>query len=213
MGRQMADYFQNNGQDFLAAVGEHLAISIPAALFAVLIAVPAGIWAARHPSVRRWTVSFFGVLRVIPSLAILLLLLPILGTGVLPATIALVVLAIPPILIHTVAGLRDVPEFMVETAMGCGMTDRQIWASVRLPLALPMILTGIKTATVEILASATLAAKIGAGGLGELIFAGMGLYRMDLLLIGGGTVALLSMGTSLLFERIDRVALRYRHLS
>lgn len=212
MWLQMSLYLQNHWQDLLQAVVEHLAISIPAALLAILIAVPAGIGAVRRPSWRRWIVSSFGVLRVVPSLAILLLLIPIIGTGVVPATIALVIMAVPPILIHTVAGLDEVPDFLLETAAACGMTDRQIWSRVRIPLALPMILTGIKTAAVEILASATLAAKIGAGGLGELIFTGMGLYRIDLLLIGGGTVALLSMSTGLLFDYVDRLALRYRHL-
>jgi osmoprotectant transport system permease protein len=144
------------------------------------------------------------MLRVIPSLAVLLLMLPILGTGTAPATLALVLLAIPPILMNTIAGLEEVPDFLLETAAGLGMEEKQIWRRVRFPLAMPMVLTGIRTAAVELVASATLAAKIGAGGLGELIFTGIGLYRTDMLLIGGLSVALLSLSTGLLFGIIEK---------
>ena len=122
---------------------------------------------------------------------------------------ALVLLAVPPILMNTVAGLSGVPPFMLETAEAVGMTERQVWRQVRFPLAMPMTLTGVKTAAVEIVASATLAAKIGAGGLGDLIFAGIGLYKTDLLLIGGVSVALLSLSTGLIFALLERRALRH----
>ena len=92
------------------------------------------------------------------------------------------------------------------------MEERQIWQKVRLPLAMPMILAGLKTAAVEIVASAALAAKIGAGGLGELIFTGIGLFRTDLLLIGGGSVALLSLLTGVLFELLDKLLLKYKNV-
>ena len=92
---------------------------------------------------------------------------------------ALFLRAPPPILENTIAGLRDVPPFLLETAGGMGMTGRQVWMRVRFPLALPLILTGMKTAAVEIIASATLAARIGAGGMGDLIFTGIGLFRTD----------------------------------
>ena len=93
------------------------------------------------------------------------------------------------------------------------MTERQAWWKVRFPLALPMISTGVKIATIEIIASATLAAKIGAGGLGEIIFTGLGLNRFDLLFIGGMTVAVLSVTAALLIESLDRTILRYKRYS
>lgn len=154
--------------------------------------------------------SFFQILRIIPSLAILFLLIPVMGTGLRPALAALIVLAVPPILLNTAAGLDEVPDFMLETASGCGMTAGQIWRRVRFPLAMPMILTGLRTALIEIIASATLAAKIGAGGLGGIIFTGLGLYRYDLLLIGGGTVAVLSLLAGILFSLLNRVLLRFK---
>jgi len=140
----------------------------------------------------------------------LLILLPIMGTGIRPAMTALILLAIPSILINTIVGLEEVPYFVLETAYGLGMTNFQVWRKVRIPLALPMILTGIKTSAIEIIASATLAAKIGAGGLGEIIFTGLGLYRFDLLLIGGLSVALLSISAGLIATLLDRLFLRYK---
>lgn len=212
MWEQMMHYFQNNMQSYLRTVGEHITISLSALLIAVLIGVPAGFICVLAKRSQKPVVSFFQVLRVIPSLAILLLLIPIMGTGIKPALVALVLLAIPPILMNTVTGLEEVPKFMLETATAHGMTPTQVWQKVRIPLALPMILTGIKTALVEVIASATLAAKIGAGGLGEIIFTGLGLYRYDLLLIGGISVAILSISASLLFEQIDRWLLKYKFL-
>jgi osmoprotectant transport system permease protein len=146
----------------------------------------------------------FQVLRVVPSLAILVLLIPVMGVGMAPAVTALTILAIPPILINTTVGFREVPEFMVECAAGIGMDDRSILWKVRVPMALPMTLSGIRTGLVEAVASATLAAKIGAGGLGEIIFTGLGLNRTDLLVLGGTLVALLSLGSGLIFDWISR---------
>lgn len=212
MLKQMVDYFQNNIDSYMLAIWEHIGISVLALLIAVLIGIPAGFLCVRFRHSQKWVMALFQVLRIIPSLAILLLLIPVMGTGVRPAMTALVILAIPPILMNTAAGLSAVPEFMLETASGCGMTGGQVWQKVRFPLAMPMILTGIKTAFIEIIASATLAAKIGAGGLGGIIFTGLGLNRFDLLFIGGITVAILSVGAGLLLELLDRVVLRYKHI-
>lgn len=192
------------------ALWEHIQISISALLIAACIGIPSGFLCVRFRRTRKWMMSLFQIIRIIPSLAILFLLIPMMGTGLRPALVALTVLAIPPILLNTAAGLEEVPIFMLETASGCGMTSGQIWRRVRFPLAMPMILTGLKTALIEIIASATLAAKIGAGGLGEIIFTGLGLYRYDLLLVGGGTVAILSLLASVLSGLLDRVILRYK---
>lgn len=212
MWQQIIEYFKNNTDSYLSAIGDHIGISVYALVIAALIGIPAGFLSVRYRSSQKFIMTIFQILRVIPSLAILLLLIPIMGTGVRPAITALVLLAVPPILMNTVAGLEDVPDFVLETASGCGMTDRQIWQKVRFPLAMPLILTGLKTATIEVIASATLAAKIGAGGLGEIIFTGLGLNRFDLLLIGGVTVAVLSIMTGLQFDLVHKLVLRYKHL-
>jgi len=130
---------------------------------------------------------------VIPSLAVLFLLIPLVGIGKIPALIALTLLALPPILINTVLGFSELSPALLEVSLGLGMNSSQLLWRIQLPLALPYILTGIKLALVELIASTTLAAYIGAGGLGNLIITGLGLARMDLLVIGGGSVALLSL--------------------
>lgn len=212
MYQQIAEYFQTSSGRFFTMLSTHVRISICSLLLAALIGVPAGFLCVRFGRLQRPITMFFGILRIIPSLAILLLMLPVIGTGAVPATVALVLLAIPPILENTVAGLQGVPPFLLETADGLGMTPKQVWAKVRFPLALPLALTGIKTAAVEIIASATLAARIGAGGLGDLIFTGIGLFRADLLLIGGSSVALLSLSTGCFFSLLEIILFKYKRI-
>ena len=210
MFSQTTAYFESNGPRFFGMLGAHIHVSLIALVIAVLIGLPAGFLCVRHPRSQKAITGLFSVLRVIPSLAILLLMVPLMGTGTAPAVVALVLLAVPPILMNTVAGLEGVPPFMLETAEGVGMNPTQVWTKVRFPLAMPMILTGIKTAAVEIVASATLASKIGAGGLGDIIFAGIGLFKTELLLIGGVSVALLSLLTGLLFAIVEKTTMKHR---
>ncbi len=204
------NYFQENSSRFWGMLAAHIRISLIALAIAVLIGVPAGFLCIRWKKAQKYITDLFSVLRVIPSLAILLLMVPIMGTGTAPAVVALVLLAVPPILMNTVAGLDGVPPFMLETAEGVGMDPAQVWTKVRFPLAMPMLLTGIKTAAVEIVASATLASKIGAGGLGDIIFAGIGLFKTELLLIGGVSVALLSLLTGLIFAIVEQSTIKHR---
>lgn len=139
-------------------------------------------------------------------MALLFLLIPFIGTGMLPAIIALVVLALPPLLINTILGFNEVSPLYKEVGTALGMDPRQLRRQIEIPLALPYILNGTKLALVEIIASATLATYIGAGGLGTLIFTGLGLYDMSYVVIGGVSVALLSLismaGFDLLIRRV-----------
>lgn len=212
MWKEILDYFQSNIDSYLLALWEHIGMSFLALFISIAIGIPAGFFCVRFRHSQKWIMSLFQILRIIPSLAVLLLLIPVMGVGVRPALTALVILAVPPIMLNTVAGLSDVPDFMLETALGCGMRDGQVWQKIQFPLAMPLMLTGVKTALIEIIASATLAAKIGAGGLGGIIFTGLGLNRFDLLFIGGISVAVLSVCAGLLIDLLDRVALRYRHI-
>ena len=169
MWEKMFAYIVTRGDSLLIQTATHLWISLAALTAAILVGVPCGYLAADLPGCEKWISAPFQVLRVIPSLAILVLLIPVAGTGALPAVIALTILAVPPVLLNTIVGFRDVPAFMTESAAGMGMTDREILWNVRIPLALPLIFAGIRTALVEVIASAALAARIGAGGLGEVI--------------------------------------------
>lgn len=207
---QITDYFSDSLNDYLTSTKEHIVISFVALLFSACIGITCGYLCVKHKQYERWIVSIFQVLRIVPSLAVLLLLIPIMGTGIKPAMIALVLLAIPPILMNTVAGLEEVPPFLLEAAHGVGMSDWQVLWRIKFPLAAPMILTGLKTASIEIIASATLAAKIGAGGLGGIIFTGLGLNRMDLLIVGGISVAVLSIAAGLSLDLVDRFLFKYK---
>ncbi len=205
-------YFMNNMDSYLICVREHIIISIISLLAALLIGIPFGYLCTKNKKSEKWVTGIFQVLRIIPSLAVLILLIPIIGTGTKPTVTALILLAVPPILMNTAAGFKEVPEFMIETATGMGMTERQIFRKVKVPLALPMILTGMKIALVEIIASATIAAKIGAGGLGGIILTGLGLNRTDLLLIGGISVGILSVMSGVLLRKLDKVLMKYKFI-
>ena len=207
---QMEEYISTHTEEILVQIRDHLLISICALLAASLVGILCGSVASRSAKSERWISLPFSVLRVIPSLAILVLLIPIMGTGAKAAVTALSILAIPPVLLNTIVGFREVPDFMLESASGIGMTERESLWKVQVPLALPMILAGIRTAMTEVIASATLAAKIGGGGLGEIIFTGLGLNRSDLLLIGGILVALLSLGSGLLFDICSKKIMKWK---
>ena len=203
-------YFENNGSAYFTMLQQHINISIRVLVLSLFIGCPVGILCVLFKKQQKWMIGFFQILRIIPSLAVLVLSIRFLGIGIAPAIAALTFLAIPPILMNTVAGLEEVPFFILETAKGMGMTPLQVWLKVRLPLALPLILTGIKTAMVEIVASATIAALIGAGGLGQIIFQGLSVRRTELLLIGGISVAILSLTAVALLDLLGRAIQRPR---
>ena len=209
---QMLSYIATHQSELLKQIGDHFVMSLSALLIASVIGIICGYFASKSAKSEQIVSAPFQVLRVVPSLALLILLIPIMGTGFAPAVTALTVLAIPPILLNTIVGFREVPDFMIESAEGMGMDDHQILRKVRIPLALPMILAGMRTGLVEAFASAVLAAKIGAGGLGELIFTGLGLNRMDLTILGGLLVAVLSLFCGLVFDLISRCLMKYKYV-
>lgn len=196
----------------MISLKEHIEISLMALFLAIIIGCSIACICLQFKKTEKWMLMLFQALRLIPSLAILILLIPLLGTGYKPALCALTLLAIPPILMNTLTGFESVPAFMLETASALGMEERQIFWKVKIPLALPLILAGMKTAFIEVIASAAIAAKIGAGGLGGLIFTGIGLNRIDLLLVGGISVALLSILFSILLNGLDHLVLRYKYV-
>ena len=203
-------YFQKNGSDYLALLWGHISISLISLLIAMAIAIPLGIMVYRSKIASVIAERGFGLLRIVPSLAVLIILIPIMGTGVLPSVTALTILAIPPILINTIQAFRNLPPAMLEAADGMGMSKTQSFFRVKLPLAFPLMFAGIRTAAIEIIASATLASYIGAGGLGDLIFTGLSLMRTSLLIIGGGSVAILSLLTGLILDLIYKSITRYQ---
>ena len=205
MIQQITTYFSEHGAEWVQMVIDHLAISGMALAAALAIAVPLGILCSRHAWSERLATGAAGVLRVIPSLAILIICVPYLGVGTVPSVVALTALAIPPIiLLNTAVALRSVPADVIEAGVGMGMSPLRLWLTVKAPLAFPLAFSGVRTAASEIIASATLAAYIGAGGLGILIYTGLGALRNDLLWIGGISVAVLSLIVNRALAMVDR---------
>jgi osmoprotectant transport system permease protein len=197
-------YLLEHPRLFMDALVTHLELSGAALGIALGLAVPVALGLHRRPRAAAVAINAANICRTIPGLAILAMALPIVGTGFLPSLLALVVVAVPPILINTHVGIRDVDADAVESARGMGMTDHQVLARVELPLATPLIFAGIRIAAVQVIAAASLAAFIGGGGLGDFIMSGIALMQMPLLLIGAVPIALLSIGADLLFAGAQR---------
>jgi osmoprotectant transport system permease protein len=197
-------YFLANQARFWTELGRHLSLSGSALALSLLLCIPLGIWAAHHPQLAQYAISAIGALRLIPSLAILFLALPYLGTGFGPALVALTVLALPPVLINVYAGILGVERAVIEAAYGMGMTRRQLLVQVELPLAMPAIIAGIRAAAVEVIASATLAAFIGGGGLGIFVTRGFALFEPRIMLVGAIPVAALALFSEMVFGLIER---------
>jgi len=175
---------------------EHLELVATSMLFAAAIAVPLGIVIARHAAARRLVLGFANIFQTIPSLALFGFLIPIPfigGIGSRSAIVALTLYALLPILRNTYAGISGVDRAVIEVARGMGMTARQILWQVELPLSLPVILAGIRVATVISVGVATIAAAIGAGGLGTYIFRGVAMVDNSVILAGAIPAALLAL--------------------
>lgn len=209
----IVSYFQKSGGEYLGLLWGHIYISMISVAAAIAIAVPLGVLVYRSKIAGAVAERGFGLLRIVPSLAVLIILIPVMGTGVLPSVTALTILAVPPILLNTIQAFRSLPPAMPEAADGMGMSRAQRFFRVKLPLAFPLMFAGIRTAAIEVIASATLASYIGAGGLGDLIFTGLSLLRYSLLIIGGGSVAVLSLLTGLLLDLIYKRMTRYQRAS
>jgi osmoprotectant transport system permease protein len=196
-------YIAQNADRFQQAALVHLGLSLGALSFAMLIFIPLGVLASTGGKLTSTIVGAVAAVRVIPSLAVILLLLPIFGLGWRPALIALTLLAGPPLVVNTDIGLRGVDPATLEAATGLGMTGSQRFWRVKVPLALPVIVTGIRSAAVEVIGSATLAAFVGAGGLGTFITSGITLMDERMLLSGALLVTLLALLTEWILARLE----------
>lgn len=187
------EYAVSNLDELQMALQQHFLLVLVPLIIGLLVGLPLGLWSARSRLASTAFINLFNALRVIPSLAILFLAIPYFGLSFQSAVIALSLLVMPPILINTDVAFRSIDPMVQEAARGMGMSMGQILRSVEIPLAMPVVIAGIKTATVEVIASATLAAFIGAGGLGTFIVRGFALYDTAILLVGAIPVALLAL--------------------
>ena len=201
------DYFLHHPGEILSATLEHVELVAVAMLIAVAVGVPLGILVARRPWLSKPIVGSANVAETIPSLALLgfLLTVPWLGdrAGRL-AVAALALYALLPIIRNTAAGIAGVDPAVREAARGMGMTERQILFQVELPLSLSTVLAGIRVATVLTIGIATIAAAVGAGGLGEYIFRGLAMVNNSLILAGAIPAAILALGADFLLSILER---------
>ena len=196
-------------------IGEHLLISGIPLLVAILVALPVGLFIGHTGRGALLAVSLGNIGRALPSLGILGIILPLTlpltaGTdiplGLPPSLIALFALALPPIITNCHVGIREVDRDLVEAARGMGMRERQVLTSVELPLAMPVILAGIRTSAVQVVATATLGAVLGIGGLGRYILDGISQHDDGQLITGAVLVALLAILTELGFAALQRAS-------
>lgn len=208
------NYIQENPDRFEEALRVHLELSLYSLLLAIAIFVPLGTLTSRSERLGALLVGLVSGARVVPSIAVLFLLYPWrrqLGdlapfwpASFTLAIVALTILAGPPLLINIDAGLRGVDAGILENARGLGMTEHQVFLRIQAPLALPVAVAGIRIAAIEVIASATIAAFVGAGGLGRFITSGLTLLDYSLLLVGAIPVTLLALIAGLFLSGLER---------
>jgi osmoprotectant transport system permease protein len=197
-------WIAGNLPTFFKAFYQHLFMSLVSLGIAAVIAIPTGFSVARSPRIAFFIINVAGAVRSIPSLAILSAALPILGIGIAPSIVALVVLAIPPLLLNTITGVREIDVSVLDAANGMGMGRQDILWQIEVPLATPAIITGVRTAAIQVIGGAALASFIGGGGLGDFINTGIAIMDLPRLLVGAIPIALLSICAEIGFGRLER---------
>lgn len=187
------EYVTRYWSRILSLTGEHLFIAAVALAITLVTCIPLGIYLTKNEKLSPYVIGVANVFQTIPSLALLGFLIFIFGIGNDNAICALYLYAILPVLQNTYTGLKSVPRHLVQAARGMGMTEYQILTKVQLPIAMPIILAGIRVATVWVIGTATLAAAIGGGGLGRLIFSGLASIRNEVVLAGALPATVLAL--------------------
>jgi osmoprotectant transport system permease protein len=191
--------------ELAALVGQHVAMVATALCASLALALPLGYWAARRPAAAGPIFGVFGAIYTIPSLALLALLVPVLGLGFRTAVVALTAYAQMILIRNTAQGFRGVDPAHLEAAAGLGMTRAQQFWRVELPLALPVIVGGVRIATVSLIAIASVAAWINAGGLGMLFFSGIHTNDVQKIVAGSIASAALAIAADTLLRGLERV--------
>jgi osmoprotectant transport system permease protein len=193
------------GPDLIRLTMQHLLLVFSSLMLSIFVGIPVGVWAQRVPKAGRWIIPVIGVLQTIPSLALLAFLIAALGQiGALPAILALFFYALLPIVRSTEAAIAGVGKDMLDAGRALGLGGWQCLRLIEIPLAMPGVLAGIKTAAVINVGTATIAAFIGAGGYGERIVAGLAVNDRDLMLAGAIPAAALALLLELFFRVLDR---------
>ncbi len=183
---------------------QHIFLSFIALAIAVLIALPLGLFVSKYRKLAEPIIGVTAILQTIPSLALFGFLVPIIGIGSKTALVALVIYALLPIVRNVYTGITSVDPAIIEAGSGMGMTPNQVLFKIELPIALPFIMAGIRTATVLTVGIATLATFVGAGGLGDIIYRGLQSYNNALVIAGAVPVALLAILFDVLLKLVEK---------
>ena len=197
------NFWSEYGNEILLKFWEHFYLSFLAIFLGILVAVPLGALLTRVEKGSETVIKVVGVFQTIPSLALLSIMIPFFGIGKIPAVIALFLYSLLPILRNTYVGIKSVDATYLDAAKGMGMSQMQRVVQMELPLAMGVIMAGIRVSTVYVISWTTLASYIGAGGLGDFIFNGLNLYRMDLVLMGTIPITLLALLSDALLKRSE----------
>lgn len=197
------NFWSEYGNEILLKFWEHFYLSFLAIFLGILVAVPLGALLTRVEKGSETVIKVVGVFQTIPSLALLSIMIPFFGIGKIPAVIALFLYSLLPILRNTYVGIKSVDATYLDAAKGMGMSQMQRLVQIELPLAMGVIMAGIRVSTVYVISWTTLASYIGAGGLGDFIFNGLNLYRMDLVLMGTIPITLLALLSDALLKRSE----------
>ncbi|WP_144529585.1 ABC transporter permease [Peribacillus simplex] len=200
----LLDFLQMNWQELAFKAWEHLYISLIAVFLGIIVAVPLGIMLTRMKRSASIIIGIANIMQTLPSLAVLAFFIPFLGVGKTPAIIALFFYSVLPILRNTYTGIKGVNGNLLESGRGIGMTSWERIRLVEFPLALSVIMAGIRTASVYLIGWATLASFIGGGGLGDYIFIGLNLYQTEYIIAGAVPVIIMAILVDYVFSIIER---------
>lgn len=200
----MSAFFAQHGSELLVKTWQQIYISAISLALGIIVAIPLSIILMKFPRVAKIVIAIASMLQTIPALALLAMMIPFFGVGRLPAIIALFLYSLMPILRNTYVGLTGVNQDTIDSARGLGMTNMQLILKVDIPLAMPVIMAGIRLSAIYVIAWATLASYIGAGGLGDFIFNGLSLYQTDLIFGGTIPVIILALLTDYLLGKLER---------
>lgn len=203
----MLAFLQQNGWSLLAKASEHLMISLSSLSLGILIALPIGIALVNTKKLAQITISICSVFQTVPSLALLAIMVPFFGVGKIPAILALFIYSLLPILRNTYLGMQSVDQNLLDAAKGMGMTRFQVIRKVQLPLAMSVIMSGIRLSAVYVIGWATIAAYIGAGGLGDFIFAGLNNFNLSFIFAGSILVTMMALIVDLLLGKVEKLLL------
>ena len=201
---KLIQFILDPANDYWGHTVTYLTICAIAIVASTIIGVVLGAAVSRSSVAAFIAVNLSGLLRAIPIIAILIAGIPLLGLGLKPTIIALIILGIPPILLNTYAGIRSISPATIDAARGMGMTDWQIATKIQAPLVTPVVAAGVRTAAVQVVATATLAAFIGAGGYGDYVVDGIMVFNYTELLVGAISVAALAMIVEVLMGWLQR---------